>query len=96
MQSIDFNVEAELFPPRNRKFAGRQFRYRRFATVADAIRFAVEVLPGEVLSGAVIEAAEDRYDAKAIRRLYDSADYPLPRQEASPLPREDASRTAAA
>ena len=82
MQIIDFNVEAELFPPRNRKFAGRQFRYMRFPTAADAIRFAVEVLPGDVLSGTIIEAGEERYDSKAIRRLYDSADYPLPRNAA--------------
>jgi hypothetical protein len=83
MQLFDFNVEAELFPPRNRKFAGRQYRYRRFATAADAIRFAVEVLPGEVLSGAIIEAGEERCDAKEIRRLYESADYPLPRNGAA-------------
>ena len=79
MQPFDFNVEAELFPPRNRKFAGRQFRYRRFASVAEAIRFAVEDLPAEVLFGAIIEAADGRYDAKEIRRLYDSVDYPLAR-----------------
>ena len=83
MQPFDFNVEAELFPPRNRKFAGRQFRYKRFPTAADAIRFAVEELPGEVLFGAIIEAADERLDAKGIRRLYDSADYPLARNAAS-------------
>lgn len=82
MTSFDFDVEAELFPPRNRKFAGRQFRYQRFATAADAIRFAVEVLPGEIFSGAIIEAGEERYDAREIRRLYDSTDYPLPRGSA--------------
>jgi hypothetical protein len=79
MQSFDFSAEAELFPPRNRKFAGRQFRYKRFETAADAIRFAVEDLPGEVLFGAIIEAADARLDAKEIRRLYESADYPLAR-----------------
>jgi hypothetical protein len=79
MSEFDFGLEAELFPPRNRKFAGRQFRYRRFETAADAIRFAVEVLPPDVLSGTIIEAGEARCDSKEIRRLYDSADYPLPR-----------------
>lgn len=82
MQSFDFNAEAELFPPRNRKFAGRQFRYKRFETAADAIRFAVEELPGEVLFGAIIEAADARLDSKEIRRLYESADYPLARNGA--------------
>lgn len=81
MPSFDFDAEAELFPPRNRKFAGRQFRYQRFETAANAIRFAVEQLPGEVLFGAIIEAADQRLDAKQIRRLYDSADYPLARAD---------------
>lgn len=78
---FDFSVEAELFPPRNRKYAGRQFRYKRFEQAADAIRFAVETLPPAILSGAVIEAGDARLDARRIRQLYDSSRYPLARDE---------------
>jgi hypothetical protein len=79
--AFDFSVEAEMFPPRNRKYAGRQFRYKRFDQVADAIRFAVEALPPAVLSGVVIEAGDTRLDARRIRQLYDSSSYPLARDE---------------
>lgn len=79
--AFDFSVEAELYPPRNRKYAGRQFRYKRFEQAADAIRFAVETLPPAILSGAVIEAGDTRLDARRIRALYDSAHYPLARDE---------------
>lgn len=85
MNSINFSAEAELFPPRHNKFSDRHFRYRRFATLAVAVRFAVEELPAEVLFGSVIEADEERYDAPAIRRLYESSDYPLDRVATSGL-----------
>ena len=75
MHGFDFSAEAELFPPRSRKPAGRRFRYRRFTSAAEAIRFAVEELPAEVFSGAIIEAAEERLSSKDIRELYDSEAY---------------------
>lgn len=80
MHEFDFSVEAELFPPRSRKPAGRRFRYRRFDSAAEAIRFAVEELPAEVLSGSIIEAAEERFNSKDIRELYESDAYPLVRR----------------
>ncbi len=80
MHEFDFSVEAELFPPRIRKPAGRRFRYRRFDSAAEAIRFAVEELPAEVFSGSIIEAAEERLSSKDIRELYDSEAYPLARR----------------
>jgi hypothetical protein len=50
---------------------------------ADAVRFAIEELPPELLSGAVLEVDGERYVGDDIRRLYDSADFPLLPQEAA-------------
>jgi hypothetical protein len=55
-------------------------RYKRFARAADAIRFAIEDLPPELLVGAYLEVNEERFDGPAIRRLYDSTRYPLARR----------------
>jgi len=42
--TFDYGIPAELFMGK-RKGGPRQLRYRRFATAAEAIRFAVEELP---------------------------------------------------
>ena len=80
MPEIDFFVEAELFPPRVRKRPGRRFNYQRFDSAAEAIRYAIEELPPDVLSGCIIEAAEERLNCRDIRELYDSESYPLARR----------------
>jgi len=54
--------------------------YRRFATGAEAIRFAVEELPAEGLAATVLEMDGERFDSEAIRNLYDGPAYPLPRR----------------
>ena len=76
MDKFDFDAPAELFPSRNRKIVNK-IKSRRFAHAADAIRFAVEELPEPLLLVAVIEIDEERLGHKAIRALYDSAEYPL-------------------
>jgi hypothetical protein len=53
--------------------------YRRFATAAEAIRYAIEEIPAPLLIGAVMEVSEERFDHRAIRELYDGAGYPLVR-----------------
>jgi hypothetical protein len=80
MQTFDFSVEAELFPPRIRRRPGHRFNYQRFDSAAEAIRFAIEELPLDVLSGSIIEAAEERLGSKEIRQLYESEAYPLERR----------------
>ena len=79
---FDYSISAELFPSRNRKYSHQSFRYKRFARAADAIRFAIEELPPELLVGAFLEVDGKRYSSGGIRRLYESSDYPLPRRAA--------------
>jgi hypothetical protein len=99
MIEFDYGREAELFPPRSRISSRASSRtvgvssrprasYRRFAQAADAIRFAIEELPPELLSGTFLEVAEERFDQDGIRLLYDDAAYPLARRAAPPRPKK--------
>ena len=82
MTMFNYTAEAELFPARNWRSQSRGVAYKRFTRAADAIRFAIEDLPPELLLGAYLEVEEERFDGNAIRRLYESLDYPLPRSAA--------------
>ena len=84
MAGFDYSTEAELFPlvRLRRKFTkGGLVGYKRFTSAAEAIRFGVEQLPPDLLRGAYLEVAEERFDASGIRQLYDSDTYPLVRCE---------------
>ena len=83
MATVNFNAEAELFPPRRRTFSRGPVGYKRFKSAAEAIRFAMEELPSELLLGAYLEVEEDRFDGSAIRQLYESDAYPLQRHRKS-------------
>jgi hypothetical protein len=51
----------------------------RFQHAAEAIRFAIEKLPADVLLAAYLEVNERRYDCRGIRFLYGRPEYPFPR-----------------
>ena len=57
--------------------------YMRFAAAAEAIRYAVEEIPANSFRGAFLEVNEERFNSNEIRRLYESVEYPLPRQPAA-------------
>jgi hypothetical protein len=80
MAEFDYAAAAELFALRRRLPRREPFGYKRFEPAAEAIRFAVEELPRECLPGAFLEVDEQRYGSEEIRRLYESAKYPLARR----------------
>jgi len=79
MTSFDYMVPAELFPAKGRGMGRGSVGYKRFDTAADAIRFAIEDLDPLLLSGAILEVDEERFDGVAIKNLYASNRYPLKR-----------------
>jgi hypothetical protein len=77
---IDYRSPAELFIPKRGGRGRRQpINYRRFASAAEAIRFAVEEFPAVRTLGAWMQVGDHRYDSDEICRLYESSGYPLRR-----------------
>ena len=93
--AFDYNAPAEIFAGRSMR-GPRSMRYQRFETGAEALRFAIEVLPAANLLGAIMEANERRYWHTEIRKLYDSPAYPLPRKAPEVKPAAKKSRKAKA
>jgi hypothetical protein len=81
MPDINYTAPADLyaFPGGGRR---KTMFYRRFLSVAEALQFAVEQPPGRALR-IVIEAEERRYEGAALRALYETDAYPLPRAKAA-------------
>lgn len=76
---FDYQVAAEVFMTKA-KFSRRPpITYRRFATAAEAVRFAMEELPAALLVGVILEVDGDRFDHAGIQELYTSTAYPLAR-----------------
>ena len=75
MPPFDYSAPAELFLAKRTKSSREN--YRRFATVAEAIRYAVEDLPALRTLGAFMQVGDERFNGDQIQRLYDDSDYPL-------------------
>jgi hypothetical protein len=90
MAILDYSTEAELSPtatgvelsPIRRRKLRQPAGFGRFARAADAIRFAIEELPPELLLAAQLKVAEERFNGEEIRRLYECIEYPLTRRAA--------------
>jgi hypothetical protein len=72
---FDYTLPAELFISKRKGKLG----YRRFATAAEAIRFAVEEFPTRRRLPASLQVGDQRFGSDDIQRLYESSDYPLRR-----------------
>ena len=79
MSSFDYNAPAELFLSKPAK--GCRNNYRRFATAAEALRFAVEDLRMPKAFGAWLEVGDERFGSGEIQRLYQAENYPLRKPE---------------
>lgn len=79
METFDFTQPAELFATMGHRSKRAPVTYRRFPSGAEAVKFAIEGLTQNQLFGTVMEVSEERFDAAAIRELYDSPGYPLAR-----------------
>jgi hypothetical protein len=78
MTNFDYSAPAELFSSPGRH--ARALTYRRFASAAEAVRFAVEGISGSLRPRVTLQADDERFDHRGIRALYDSTGYPLTRQ----------------
>jgi hypothetical protein len=71
--AFDYNSPAELYLSRPRR---RHTDYRRFATAAEAIHYAVEELRTRRSLSAWMQVGDERFNKNEINRLYDDDDYP--------------------
>jgi hypothetical protein len=74
MPPFDYNAPAELFLAKRTK--NSREKYRRFATAAEAIRYAVETLRTPKAFGAWLEVGDERFNSAEIERLYEALPKP--------------------
>jgi hypothetical protein len=72
--AFNYNSPAELHLSRRR---GRHTDYRRFATAAEAIHYAVVELRTRRSLSAWMQVGDERFNEDEINRLYDDDDHPL-------------------
>ena len=77
MKHINYSTPAELYL-RSTVAGGKRMVYKRFASAAEAVQFAVE--SGERFATVTLENGDGRLEKADIRRLYDADQYPLSRK----------------
>jgi hypothetical protein len=77
MMTFDYGRPAELFMAKRKGGARSRLISRRFATAAEAIRFAVEDFPALRTLGAWMQVGDQRFNGEDIHRLYQRHDFPL-------------------
>jgi hypothetical protein len=78
--TFDYRSPAELFTTKRKGGPRQRLGYRRFATAAEAIRFAVENFPAVRTLDAWMQVGDERFGNEEIHRLYESDNYPLQRR----------------
>ncbi len=78
MAELNYMAGAGLYAGKTHR-GSRRPRYKRFETAAEALRYAIENMPGSQLRGSVLEVEDARFNDKQIQALYDSPNYPLAR-----------------
>ena len=66
--------------PKRKRGARQPLSFRRFATAAEAIRFAVQELPAVRTLGPWMQVGDERFNSDDILRLYESTGYPRRRR----------------
>jgi len=79
LTQFDYTGVAGLYSGKSLR-GSRGPRYRRFETAAEALRFAIEDMPGAQQLGSLLEVDEARFDHRQIRAFYDAPAYPLVRR----------------
>jgi hypothetical protein len=80
IMTFDFGLPAELFMAKRKGGARQRLGYRRFATAAEAIRFAIEDFPAVRSLDPWMRVGNERFSGEDIYRLYEREDYPLRRR----------------
>lgn len=80
LTTFDYSAFAELYPGRSNTRPNAR-RYHRFETAAEALRFAMEEMPGALLRGSTLEVNDQRYPAARMSALYNDERYPLQRSD---------------
>ena len=76
--AFDYSSPAELYLSKRGR---RQTEYRRFATAAEAISYAVEELRGLRSLTAWMQVGDERFSSEEIETLYAAGEYPLRKPE---------------
>jgi hypothetical protein len=79
MNEFNYKMLGELYSRDSLAWGSSGLSYRRFATVAEAIRFAMEDMSAAAFAGCTLEAGGERFGARELRELYASPLYPLQR-----------------